>query len=133
MSGTDRLPRWVDLGLVPLANLLVALLLSSFVLLAIGENPLAAIAVLANGAVGYPEAWGYTLYYATNFVFTGLAVAVAFHAGLFNIGGEGQAYVAGLGLSLVCLFLDGLPPLVVMTLAVLAAAAFGAAWGAVPG
>jgi ABC-type uncharacterized transport system permease subunit len=40
---------------------------------------------------------GYTLYYATNFIFTGLAVAVAFHAGLFNIGGEGQAYVAGLG------------------------------------
>ena len=44
------------------------------------------------GAVGYPEAIGYTLYYTTNFVFTGLAVAIAFHCGLFNIGGEGQAY-----------------------------------------
>ena len=133
MSASDRLPRWVDLGLLPLLNLLAALLLSSLVLLAIGENPVTAIAVLANGAVGYPEAWGYTLYYATNFVFTGLAVAVAFHAGLFNIGGEGQAYVAGLGLSLVCLFFDGLPSLLVVTLATFAAAAFGAAWGAVPG
>ena len=43
------------------------------------------------------EGIGYTLYYATNFIFTGLAVAVAFHAGLFNIGGEGQAYIGGLG------------------------------------
>ncbi len=39
----------------------------------------------------------YTLYYATTFVFTGLAVAVAFHGGLFNIGGEGQAMLGGLG------------------------------------
>ena len=41
------------------------------------------------------EGLGFLLYYATNFIFTGLAVAVAFHAGLFNIGGEGQAYMAG--------------------------------------
>ena len=46
---------------------------------------------------------GYTLYYATNFIFTGLAVAVAFHGGLFNIGAEGQAYIGGLGVALVCL------------------------------
>ena len=39
------------------------------------------------------------LYYATGFIFTGLAVAVAFHAGLFNIGGEGQAYIGGPGRS----------------------------------
>src|SRR3546814_6755079 len=55
---------------------------------------------------GTAENAGYTLYYATNIVFTGLAVAVAFHCGLFNIGGEGQAYVAGLGVTLVCLYLD---------------------------
>jgi ABC-type uncharacterized transport system permease subunit len=46
---------------------------------------------------------GYTLYYATNFIFTGLAVAVAFHARLFNIGGEGQAALGGLGVALVLL------------------------------
>ena len=45
----------------------------------------------------------YTLYYATTFVFTGLAVAVAFHGGLFNIGGEGQAMMGGLGTALVAL------------------------------
>ncbi|MBI1243896.1 MAG: ABC transporter permease [Alphaproteobacteria bacterium] len=128
-----ELPRWVDLGLLPAVNLLAALALSSLVVLAIGVNPLAALAILVRGAVGYPEAWGYTLYYATNFVFTGLAVAVAFHAGLFNIGGEGQAYVAGLGATLVCLGLDALPGFLVVPLAILAAAAFGAAWGAIPG
>ena len=53
--------------------------------------------MLIEGAFGYGEGIGYTLYYATNFIFTGLAVAVAFHAGLFNIGGEGQAYIGGLG------------------------------------
>ena len=61
---------------------------------------------LFYGALGYEEGLGYTLYYATNFVFTGLAVAVAFHAGLFNIGGEGQAYVGGLGIALVALYIN---------------------------
>ena len=57
--------------------------------------------ILVDGAFGSAEGIGYTLYYATNFIFTGLAVAVAFHAGLFNIGGEGQAYIGGLGAALV--------------------------------
>ena len=55
---------------------------------------------MINGAFGYHEAIGYTLYYTTNFIFTGLAVAIAFHASLFNIGGEGQAYIGGLGVGL---------------------------------
>ena len=56
-----------------------------------------------------PKSIGYTLYYTTNFIFTGLAVAVAFHAGLFNIGGEGQAYIGGLGCGLAILALRPLP------------------------
>jgi hypothetical protein len=75
----------------------VALLVSGVVVLIIGENPLEAMWIMLKGAVGSIKGWGYLLYYATNFIFTGLAVAVAFHAGLFNIGGEGQAYFAGLG------------------------------------
>ena len=62
-----------------------------------------------SGRSAHAYALGYTLYYATNFIFTGLAVAVAFQAGLFNIGGEGQATLAGLGAALVCLNLGGLP------------------------
>ncbi|MFX6118677.1 ABC transporter permease, partial [Acinetobacter baumannii] len=60
-------------------------------------------------------------------------VAIAFHAGLFNIGGEGQAYIGGLGCGLAVLAFDRyLPGPLLILLAVLAAAAFGAAWAAVP-
>src|SRR3546814_1949468 len=69
-----------------------------------------AVEVILYGAFGYDLAIGYTLYYTTNFVFTGLAVAVAFHAGLFNIGGEGQAYIGGLGAALGILAVDHLLP-----------------------
>jgi general nucleoside transport system permease protein len=73
------------------------------------------------------------LYYATNFIFTGLCVAVAFHAGLFNIGGEGQAYFAGLGAAIVGLTLDFLPWPILIPLAMLASVLFGALWGVIPG
>ena len=80
-----------------------------------------------------PKSIGYTLYYATNFIFTGLAVAVAFHAGLFNIGGEGQAYIGGLGCGLAVLALDRyLPVWLMIPVGIAAAALFGAAWAAVP-
>ncbi len=74
-----------------------------------GESPVRALRLLAVGALGSGEAIGYTLFYATSFAFTGLAVALAFHAGLFNIGAEGQAYIGGLGAGLVCLAAGGWP------------------------
>jgi len=100
-----KLPVWADVGLVPLISLTLAALVSALVLLAIGESPWQALSVMVEGALGSSYAWGYTLYYATSFIFTGLAVTVAFHAGLFNIGGEGQAQLGGLGVALVCLFI----------------------------
>ena len=96
-----KLPAWADYGLLPLLNLALAFLVSGLVVVLLGESPLQAVETLVYGAFGYGEAVGYTLYYATNLIFTGLAVAIAFHAGLFNIGGEGQAYLGGLGLGLV--------------------------------
>ncbi|MBI3452631.1 MAG: ABC transporter permease [Rhodospirillales bacterium] len=135
MSGPRRpLPGWIDIGLIPLANVLLAFFVAGLIVLAIGANPLEAVRIMLVGALGYPEAIGYTLYYTTNFIFTGLAVAIAFHAGLFNIGGEGQAYIGGLGVGLTVLALDAsIPPVLLIPLAILAAAAFGAAWAAVPG
>jgi ABC-type uncharacterized transport system permease subunit len=127
------LPRWVDIGLIPLANVVLAFLVAGLIVLSIGENPLLAIRVMIAGALGSSEGIGYTLYYATNFIFTGLAVALAFHAGLFNIGGEGQAYIGGLGIGLVLLASDRyLPFPLLLPLALLAAAGFGAAWALLP-
>jgi simple sugar transport system permease protein len=85
------------IGLLPIINLVQALIVAGLVVMVIGVNPFEAMRIMAWGAVYDSVAISYTLYYATDFVFTGLAVAVAFHAGLFNIGGEGQAYIAGLG------------------------------------
>ncbi|WP_420011814.1 ABC transporter permease [Tateyamaria sp.] len=128
----DVMPKWAEVVLVPLISLILAAILSALVILAIGEDPVAAVKLMVSGALGSTYGWGYTLYYATNFMFTGLAVAVAFHAGLFNIGGEGQAMLGGLGVALVCLFI----PWPHWTLAVLGAtvgaAAFGALWAAIP-
>jgi simple sugar transport system permease protein len=128
-----QLPRWVDYGLLPLVNVVVAFLVSGLVVLFIGESPLEAVHYLISGALGSGEGIGFTLYYATDFIFTGLAVAVAFHAGLFNIGGEGQVYLGGLGAALVALALDRVAPwFVTVPLAAVAAFAFGAAWAFIP-
>ena len=128
-----ELPAWVDVGLIPIINLFVALVIAGLVVLIIGENPLEAMWIMLQGAVGSVKGWSYLLYYATNFIFTGLAVAVAFHAGLFNIGGEGQAYMAGAGAAFVSLGLEFLPWPIVIPLAILAAMAVGAFWAWVPG
>ncbi|WP_104400696.1 ABC transporter permease [Vibrio penaeicida] len=128
-------PGWVNVALVPLLQLILALVVSSLVVLLVGESPIAAFSVMIKGATNL-EYGGLsnTLYYSTNFIFTGLAVAVAFHAGLFNIGGEGQAYIAGLGIGILMLLLDGILSVWLMApLAIIVAAAFGALWGAVPG
>ena len=133
MSQPLNLPRWVDIGLLPLWNLLIALLVAGLVVLAIGQSPLIAFTTLVQGALGSVRGLGYTLYYATTFIFTGLAVAVAFHGGLFNIGGEGQATVGGLGVALAALaFGPHLPAVVLLPLLVLAAGLFGMVWAAVP-
>ena len=133
MTAQGDLPRWVDVGVIPLLNLLLALLATSIIFLLINENPIECLGIMLKGAVGSLKGWSYLLYYATNFIFTGLCVAVAFHAGLFNIGGEGQAYFAGLGAATVGLYFEFLPWPIVIPMAILASALFGAFWGFVPG
>lgn len=134
MSRPVELPRWLDLVVLPMVNLAMAFAVSAAVLVAIGQDPVQVLALLVKGAFGSRGGLSYTLYYTTTFVFTGLAVAVAFHAGLFNIGGEGQAMMGGLGVGLVALSLGQvLPAWLLLPLMVLAAMFFGMAWAAVPG
>ena len=128
----DVMPKWAEVVLVPLISLLLAAILSALVILAIGEDPVAAVKLMVEGSLGSTYGWGYTLYYATNFMFTGLAVAVAFHARLFNIGGEGQAMLGGLGVALACLYIPWPHWTLALLGATLGAAAFGALWAAIP-
>ncbi|MBE1283270.1 MAG: ABC transporter permease [Rhodobacteraceae bacterium] len=128
----EKMPKWADVVLIPLISLILAAILSALVILGIGEDPVEAVNLMVTGALGSTYGWGYTLYYATNFLFTGLAVAVAFHARMFNIGGEGQAMLGGLGVALVCLYIPWPHWSLALLGATVGAALFGAAWAAVP-
>ena len=134
MSHPVELPRWMDMALLPAVNLATALLVAGGVVALVGFDPLQVLALLVKGAFGSKASISYTLYYTTMLIFTGLAVAVAFHGGLFNIGGEGQAIMGGLGAGLTALAFDAvLPGWALLPLMVLVAAAFGAVWGGIPG
>ncbi|MCP5286580.1 MAG: ABC transporter permease [Burkholderiaceae bacterium] len=134
MHDGDTLPRWMDLLLLPLINLTLAMAVGGLVVWGVGQDPWQVLTLLVKGAFGSRSGIGYTLYYATTFVFTGLAVAVAVHGGLFNIGAEGQALMGGLGAGLVALWWsDVLPAPLMLPLMVLTAMVFGAVWAAVPG
>ncbi len=128
----DKMPKWADIILIPLISVVLALVVSGLVVALIGESPWRAMQVMVQGAFGSAYGWGYTLYYATNFIFTGLAVAVAFHARLFNIGGEGQAAIGGLGVAIILLGVAWPHWTIALLAAILFSAAFGAAWAAVP-
>jgi simple sugar transport system permease protein len=126
------MPKWADVILIPLLSVVLALIASGIVVALIGENPVEAMAIMVRGAFGSAYGWGYTLFYATNFIFTGLAVAVAFHARLFNIGGEGQAALGGLGVAVLMLSVGWPHWTVALLAATLGSAVFGAAWAAIP-
>ncbi|SHF14627.1 nucleoside ABC transporter membrane protein [Litoreibacter ascidiaceicola] len=128
----EQLPKWADLIVVPLVGLILAFSLSMLMVFATGHDPMDALSLMVKGALGSTYGWGYTLYYATNFIFTGLAVAVAFHASLFNIGGEGQAAIGGLGVALVCLFIPWPHWTIALVAATAAAGLFGALWALIP-
>lgn len=137
MSATNTakpLPRWADVFLLPAVNLLIALLVAGVVVALVGQNPRQVMEVLVHGAFGTQRGLSYTLYYATTFIFAGLAVSVAFHGGLFNIGVEGQAVVGGLGTGLIALWLShSLPAALMLPLMLLAGVLFGMLWAAIPG
>ena len=128
----DVMPKWADVVLVPLFSLILAALLSALLILAIGESPGEALKLMVQGTLMRSAGWGYMLYYATNFIFTGLAVSVAFHASLFNIGGEGQAMMGGLGVGLVCLFIPWPHWSLAIVGASVGAAVFGMIWAGLP-
>jgi len=133
MNSSLPLPRWADVLLMPILNLVIALAAAAIVVMLVGQSPSAVMPVLVKGAFGSARGLSYTMYYATSFIFTGLAVAVAFHGGLFNIGAEGQATIGGLGTGLVAMWLSHkLPAPVLLPLMLIGGALFGMAWAAVP-
>jgi len=123
---------WLNVIVLPVANICLAFLACVVVLFALGINISDAIMQIYQGAFGSQEGRGYTLYYATNFIFSGLGVALAWHAGLFNIGGEGQATLGGLGVTIACLSLDGISLWLLLPLSMISCALFSGLWALIP-
>ena len=131
MSEQGRRTGFDLLGVV--GPLVIGFVAVSALLALVGENPWTALGLIVAGSLGRPEGIGFTLFYATDFIFGGLAVAIAYRAGLFNIGVEGQALSAGFGLALIALGGASLPAWLLLPLCVLAAMIAGSAWALVPG
>ncbi len=122
---------------VPVLAVVTALLVGGAIIALAGRDPLLAYAALWEGCCASPRALSETLVWATPYVFTGLAVALAFHGGLFNIGAEGQLALGALVAAWLGYALPGLagplPAAVHLPLVLLGGTLAGAAWGAIPG
>ena len=135
--------------LYPVVAVLAAFAVGAVVVLLIGDNPVTTYRIMLGSALSWPDGIGYTLFYATPLIFTGLAVAVAFRCGLLNIGAEGQLYVAAFATAWVGIKFGGtvvdvfgqpvrygwvsLPAALLIPLVMLTAVLAGALWGAIPG
>jgi len=117
---------------VPVLAIFTALIVASLAMVFSGTNPIEAYLALGEGAFGTQVARVETLIKATPFLLGGLAIALAFRGGLFNIGVEGQLFVG----SAVTVFIGysvELPAVFHIPLALLGGTLGGALWGAIPG
>lgn len=131
----------------PLAAVVAAFIVGGIIILLIGDDPIKAYSLLLSSSFGSVGDVGWMLHYATPLIFTGLAVAVAFRAGLLNIGAEGQLYVAAFATAWVGIKFGGvttkmvggsepfanLPAIILVPMCILAAIIAGGIWGAIPG
>lgn len=127
---------WRSALLVPLLAVLMALVIGVLIIMATGSSfgeAMEAYRALLQGSVGSLRAISETLTAATPLILTGLSVALAFRAGLFNIGGEGQLLIGGMFAVFVGFSITGLPWFVHLPLALLAGIVGGAIWGFIPG
>lgn len=131
----DRLD-WRTAFLVPGLAIFSALVIGGLIIMATGSSfsdVLNAYRALFMGAFGSWRAISETLVAATPLILAGLAVALAFRAGLFNIGGEGQILIGGLFAVILGFSISGVPAPLHITLALLGGVLGGAIWGAIPG
>lgn len=132
-EGEGIVQRILRAAAVPTLSVILALLIGAIIIWLSGSNPIEAYWALFQGALGSPEAIGRTLEKATPLIFGGLAVAFAFKAGLFNIGGQGQLLMGAIVAAYIGFAVDGLPFIIHMPLALLAGSLAGAAYAAIAG
>lgn len=135
---SDILANLKNTLLVPTLAIVTAIVLGGLVIAAVGGDPIAAYKGLFEGAFGTKKAISETAIWASPYIFAGLAVALAFKGGLFNIGGEGQLALGATAAAWVGYALPGLlgfdlPILIHLPLSLAAGMLVGFLWGAIPG
>lgn len=129
----QRAPRVIESVVTGIAAVALTLLVGAGLLWAGGHDPMAAGAALVTGSVGNWNTFvSITLVRAVPLILTGLAVALAFRAGVWNIGAEGQLYAGAVATAFVALSLPGLPAVLLVPIVLVAGGLAGAVWALLP-
>ncbi|MBI3150820.1 MAG: ABC transporter permease [Chloroflexi bacterium] len=127
-----------DASLVPFLAILTAVVVGGVIIKLVGGDPILAYRGLIQGSFGSTKALSETAVWATPYIFAGLAVALAFKGGLFNIGAEGQLAVGAVASSLVGYALPewlgyDLPIVIHLPLAIIFGVLMGGIWASIVG
>jgi general nucleoside transport system permease protein len=120
-------------AVIPFLAVVTALAVGAVIILLSGKNPILSYWGLLLGAFGSPNAISETFVWATPYMFAGLAVALGFKCGLFNIGVEGQIAIGALCSAFIGYSITGLPAIIHLPLAIGCGVLGGFVWGAIPG
>jgi len=118
---------------IPIIAVSLAVIIGAVLLLISGVNPLTAYAALIKGSFGSAKYLQRTFEKTTPLIFSGLAVAFAFKAGLFNIGAQGQLLFGAITSAFIGFSIQGLPPALHIPLALLGGGLAGTFYGFIPG
>ncbi len=126
---------------IPLGSVGLAFLAGAIIVAITGGNPLSAYQALICGGFGLFCFGGEqpalqvsnTLVFLTPLIMTGIAVALPFRAGMFNIGAEGQLIMGAIAATTIGIHLGGLPAILLLPLVLVAGALAGAAWAGIVG
>jgi general nucleoside transport system permease protein len=123
----------LEVLILPLVSVFAAGLVGAILIFAVGENPLSVYWIFFKSSIFSINGIGYTLFYATPLIFTGLSVAFGFRCGLFNIGAEGQLYIAAMAVAITGIWMDGWSAWVVIPVCFVVSFVGGGIWGGIPG
>src|SRR5205814_4148920 len=117
----------------PIIAIVAAFIVGGILVALIGDDPIQTYRLLIGSALSWPDGIGYTLFYATPLIFTGLAVAVGFRCGLLNIGAEGQLTIAAFATAWAGISFANMSAWILIPLTCAVAILSGALWGTIPG
>ncbi len=127
------LSKKIDIILLPIISVLAAMVVGAVLILAVGENPIIVYWIFLENSLFSFTGLGYTLFYATPLIFTGLSVAFGFRCGLFNIGAEGQLYIGAMAVVLTAIWLENWSAWLLIPMCFVVSFVAGGFWGGIPG